>query len=289
MNLVETLYQALFECEYVLIGAGAGLSAAAGISFADEVAFRADYPMLWEQGIHSDYQTFSYKGWLEGQRWGYLAQHIKKMLFDQPGLPMYHDLKALLEGTNYHVITSNVDRQFAKAGFPMERVFEAQGSYEGLICSAGCTDEEWDIAPYLETIRIHTDPRTLCVPQEFEPTCPHCGAPLRMAFRDTKWHKESEARYRAFLQASEGYSIAIIEFGVGFNSAGVIRVPFERMTGERPEARFFRITVDYADSEIEIAYPEIPKPIADKSLSINRNAADVIGELLTMKKMRNSL
>ena len=284
MDAIQTLYQAMQECDYVLVGAGAGLSAAAGITFADEQAFRRDYPKLWEQGVHSDYQTFSYKGWLPGQRWGYLAQHIKTMLLDQKGLPLYEALKTLLEGTNYHVITSNVDRQFYKAGFPMERVFEAQGSYEGLICSAGCCEEEWEISPYLEIIRAHTDPQSLTVPAEYEPVCPHCGAPLRMAFRDTRAHAEGEARYRAFLKESEGASICIMEFGVGFNSAGVIRVPFERIVGERERARFFRITVDYPDSEEEIAYPEIPKPIADKSLSINRDAAEVIHALLAMKQ-----
>lgn len=283
MNEVACLYQALRECDYVLIGAGAGLSAAAGISFANEDVFRADYPVLWAQGVHSDYQTFSYKGWLKGQQWGYLARHIKTMVLDMPGLPLYHDLKALLDGLEYHVITSNVDRQFYKAGFPEERVFEAQGHYLTLICTEGCTEEEWDIAPALEIIRAHTNPEDLTVPEEVLPRCPHCGAPLRMAFRDTKAHAEGEACYRDFLARSEGHSIAIVEFGVGFNSAGVIRVPFERIVGERPEARFFRITVDYADSDIEIAYPEIPKPIASQSLSINRDAREVIGELLTMK------
>ena len=61
-------------------------------------------------------------------------------------------------------------------------------------------------------------------------------------------------------------------------------MPFERITGERDSARFFRITVDYPDSEEEIAYPEIPRPIADKSLSINEDAASVIQALLTLKR-----
>lgn len=284
MNDIERLFNAMNDSDYVLIGAGAGLSAAAGISFANEKVFRADYPELWAQGVHSDYQTFSYKGWLAGQQWGYLAQHIKTMVLDMPGLALYHDLKALLDGMNYHVITSNVDRQFYKAGFPEERIFEAQGHYLTLICTNGCCDDEWDIAPALDLIRAHTNQEDLTVNEAYLPHCPHCGAPLRMAFRDTKAHAEGEARYRNFLARSEGHSMAIVEFGVGFNSAGVIRVPFERITGERPEAQFFRITVDYADSDIEIAYPEIPKPIAKQSHSINRDAADVIRALLAMKQ-----
>lgn len=283
MDAIHALYDAIFTSEYVLVGAGAGLSAAAGISFADERAFQRDYPALWAQGVHSDYQTFSYKGWLAGQRWGYMARHIKQVLLDTPALPLYFDLKALLTGTHYFVITSNVDHQFIKAGFSPERVFEAQGSYGQLVCTANCSDEAYDIAPYIEATlpHIHAD---LTVDDAWLPHCPRCGALLRPAFRDTRAHAEGDRRYHDFLAESEDASIAILEFGVGFNSAGVIRVPFERITGEREKARFFRITVDYADSDIEIAYPEIPVPIADKSLSINRDAGAVIRELLAMKQ-----
>ena len=76
--------------------------------------------------------------------------------------------------------------------------------------------------------------------------------------------------------------LCIIEIGVGFNSPGVIRVPFERITGEREQVQFFRITADYIDSDIEIAYPEIPVSIADKSCSINLDAALVLEQLETM-------
>lgn len=287
MEAIDKLYTALTECEYVLIGAGAGLSAAAGISFADERAFRRDYPALWAQGVHSDYQTFSYKGWLPGQRWGYLARHIKQVLLDTPPLALYADLKALLEGLNYFVITSNVDRQFIKAGFPTERIFEAQGSYGPLLCSAGCSDEECEIAPFIEAMLPFV--REDCtISDAHTPHCPCCGASLRMAFRDTHAHAEGDRHYHDFLAASADASITIVEFGVGFNSAGVIRVPFERITGEREKARFFRVTVDYPDSEEEIAYPEIPVPIAEKSCSINRDAGAVIRALLAMKQKNSS-
>ena len=77
--------------------------------------------------------------------------------------------------------------------------------------------------------------------------------------------------------------LCILELGVGFNSPGVIRVPFERITEEREQVRFFRVTADYPDSEEEIAYPEIPRPIADKSVSLNMDAAIVIERLLQQK------
>ena len=178
MDAIHELYHALTTSDYVLVGAGAGLSAAAGISFADERAFKRDYPALWAQGVHSDYQTFSYKGWLPGQRWGYLCRHIKAVLLDTPALPLYDDLKALLEGSDYFAVTSNVDHQFIKAGFPPERVFEAQGSYGELVCSARCSDDEYDIAPFIDATLPHIKD-DLTVDAAHHPHCPRCGAPLR--------------------------------------------------------------------------------------------------------------
>mgnify|MGYP000107996938 CR=1 FL=1 len=78
MDAIHELYHAFTTSDYVLVGAGAGLSAAAGISFADERAFKRDYPALWAQGVHSDYQTFSYKGWLPGQQPGAISAAISR-------------------------------------------------------------------------------------------------------------------------------------------------------------------------------------------------------------------
>lgn len=281
---IRRLYETMVASDYILLGAGAGLSAAAGISFADEKAFAREYPVLWQKGIHSDYQTFSYRDWPPEQQWAYWARHIQAVRFDTPPLPLYAELLALLEGFDYHIITSNVDRQFYRSGFPMERVHEAQGTYDQLICSQLCTEEEWPIGPVIAKMQQAIDPERFVIPQSLLPVCPHCGAPLRMAFRDIAGYDGSLERYRSFLRRSEAGSICIIEIGVGFNSPGVIRVPFERITGERDNARFFRITVDYPDSEEEIAYPEIPRPIADKSLSINEDAGAVIRALLAMKR-----
>lgn len=284
MDKMRVLYETMAASDYILLGAGAGLSAAAGLSFADEKAFADNYPVLWQKGIHSDYQTFSYREWPPEQQWAYWACHIQEVRFAAPPLALYADLLELLSGWDYHIITSNVDRQFYRGGFPMERVHEAQGTYDWLICSQLCTDEQWAIEPVIAKMRKAIDAERFVIPQALLPACPYCGAPLRMAFRDHAEYDASLARYQSWLKRSEAGSLCIVEMGVGFNSPGVIRVPFERITGERANARFFRITVDYPDSEEEIAYPEIPRPIADKSLSINEDAASVIRALLALKR-----
>ena len=283
---ISLLADAIKQADYILIGAGAGLSAAAGLSFADEKLFRERYPYWAERGRHSEYHMFSFRDWTIEQQWAYMADHIHRVRYETPPLPLYQTLKTILEeklsNKEYMILTSNVDRQFARNHFPVEKVFEYQGNYDNLCCTNQCSPEVWPFRPVMEPMIASTNAKTASISAELIPHCPYCGAPLRLAFRDYPSYDAEKAAYQQWLRQSEQGMLCIIEIGVGFNSPGVIRVPFERITQERDAVKFFRITVDYPDSEEEIAYPEIPKPIADKSCSINADAGLVIQELLKL-------
>ncbi len=280
---IARLYDAIQAADYILMGAGAGLSAAAGLSFADEQLFARRYPYWAARGRHSEYHMFSFRDWTDAQQWSYMADHIHRVCEETPPLPLYQTLKAILQDKNYYIITSNVDRQFLRNQFPPERLFEHQGSYDLLCCTEHCTADAWPFTPDCERMLQHINAEDMSVLPEYLPICPHCGKPARLAFRDYPQYEEEKARYQQWLKQSEDGRLCIIEIGVGFNSPGVIRVPFERITGERENVLLFRITTDYIDSDIEIAYPEIPKPIADKAYSLNLDAALVIEELLTLQ------
>ena len=49
-------------------------------------------------------------------------------------LPVYRDIFQLVKDKNYFVISTNVESQFNKAGFPSDKVFEIQGDYAYLQC-----------------------------------------------------------------------------------------------------------------------------------------------------------
>lgn len=283
---VALLYDTIQSADFILVGAGAGLSAAAGLSFADEQMFARRYPYWVARGRHSEYHMFSFRDWTDAQQWAYMADHIHRIAVETPPLPLYQQLKALLTNKDYYIITSNVDRQFLRNQFPPKQLFEYQGSYDYLCCSAACTSDAWPFMPEMERMLQHINPDDSSVLPDYLPVCPHCGQPARLAFRDYPQYEQEKARYQQWLQQSEYGMLCIIEIGVGFNPPGVIRVPFERITGERERVKFFRITADYADSDIEIAYPEIPKPIADKSYSINMDAAIVIEQLMWLHRQK---
>ena len=79
-------------------------------------------------------------------------------------------------------------------------------------------------------------PDPLYIREQDVPRCPHCG---RLAvpnlrkddnFVDTLYRK-GHPRYRAFLDRAleHPWRLLLLELGVGFNTPGIIRLPFERL------------------------------------------------------------
>ena len=127
----------------------------------------------------------------------------------------------------FFVVTSNVDGQFQKAGFPEDRVLEVHGSIHHLQCTTPCSDAIWtngeDLEIDLDTMRSRRVPR-----------CPSCGAVSRpniLMFGDCSWLDGRTAaqrdRFDAFLQEVRERPLVVIELGAG------TAVPTIRATSER--------------------------------------------------------
>ena len=66
---------------------------------------------------------------------------------------------------------------------------------------------------------------------------------------DERWHQQAE-RYYAILEKSLGKrKLALIEYGVGFNTPTIIRFPFERMAATCSDVTLIRINKDYRDCQ----------------------------------------
>lgn len=55
----------------------------------------------------------------------------------------YIDLDAILNGKDFHILTTNQDTQFVKL-YPEEKVSEIQGDHRFFQCSRQCCDDTWD-------------------------------------------------------------------------------------------------------------------------------------------------
>lgn len=234
------LSAALAGADAVVIGAGSGLSAAAGFSYSgprfDEnfADFRAKY------GLQDMYSGGFYPFRTPEEQWAYWSRHIMLNRYTDPPGPLYRELLALVADKDYFVLTTNVDHCFQKAGFDKKRLFYTQGDYGLFQCSHPCCQETWDNEDVVR--QMAEQQRDMKIPAALVPRCPHCGAPAVMNLRcddtfveDAGWHAAAQ-RYADFLKLHAKGRVLFLELGVGYNTPGIIKYPFWRMTLENPNA-----------------------------------------------------
>ena len=85
-----------------------------------------------------------------------------------------------------------------------------------------------------------------------------CGKNMEMNLRkdanfvqDANWYKQSE-KYERFLNKNQYKNLVLLETGVGFNTPGIIRFPFEQLTYNNLKTFLIRINKDYPQTMLEI-------------------------------------
>ena len=217
----------------VLIGAGAGLSAAAGLVYGGERFERNFAPFIEKYGMTDMYSAGFYPFPSEEARWGYWARHVWVNRHEPEALPLYRALRSYAEGRDCFVVTTNVDAQFEKAGFPLDKLFAMQGDYGLLQCARGCHDRLYPNRELVVDMLARTE--DCLAPAELVPRCPVCGGPMAVHLRvdgsfveNAEWHAAQE-RYRRFVEGMADEPTVLLELGVGWNTPGIIRLPFEAM------------------------------------------------------------
>jgi NAD-dependent SIR2 family protein deacetylase len=127
----------------VLIGAGAGLSADAGVDYTDEADFAAKFPSLVARGIRAAYQMIGYSALPPEAFWGYWLRHVDEVRFGNGRRLVYERLYELVRDKDVFVLTSNVDALFVRNGFADERVCSIQGDFAFVQCLTPCSTDLW--------------------------------------------------------------------------------------------------------------------------------------------------
>ena len=235
---IARLRRALDEADAVVIGAGAGLSTAAGFTYNGERFERYFSDFAEKYGFHDMYSGGFYSFPSQEEFWAYWSRYIFINRYQNAPKSVHEVLLELVRDKDYFVITTNVDHCFQKAGFDKKRLFYTQGDYGLFQCSEPCCQETFDNE---KTVRamveaqgfavadgVLTPPTdgtpTMTVPSELLPGCPHCGRPMTMNLRcdnkfaeDEGWHAAAE-RYENFLRTRDGQKILFLELSVGYNT-----------------------------------------------------------------------
>ncbi len=268
---IERLKAALQDCDAVVIGAGAGLSTAAGFTYTGE-RFEKYFPdFAAKYGIQDMYSGGFFPFATPEEHWAYWSRYIYINRYMDAPKPVYDDLLKLVQDKDYFVITTNVDHCFQKAGFDKKRLFYTQGDYGLFQCSEPCCQETFDNeAVILEMVKRQENMK---VPTELLPTCPHCGKPLTMNLRsdnkfveDKGWHRAAE-RYENFLRTRAGGKILFLELGVGYNTPVIIKYPFWQMTAKNPNAIYACINQGQA---------VCPQEIQQRSICMNADVGYIV-------------
>ena len=272
MTDIKKIKNWLKEADAIVIGAGAGLSDAAGIHYNGK-KFEHDFiDWIKKYRIKDLYTSSFYPFKTEEERWAYWSKHIFFSYYERRHTSLYEKLYELVKDKNYFVITTNTDGQFINNGFAKEKVFEVQGSYSKLQCSIPCHNKLYYNEEQIKKMLSNID-KNLKVPSYLIPKCPVCGANMSVNLRcddtfveDDNWHL-MQNRYSNFLKNNSSKNVLLLEFGIGFNTPGIIRFPFEKMTFTHDKFKLVRFNDKYA---------MIPNQIKDKSLSVTDSISKVL-------------
>ena len=281
------------QADAVIIGAGAGLSTAAGFAYTGERFDRYFSDFSRKYGFHDMYSGGFYPYETQEEFWAYWSRYIWINRYRNAPKSTYADLFRLVQDKDYFVLTTNVDHCFQKAGFDKKRLFYTQGDYGLFQCTKPCCKRTWDnesmirnmilaqgfiIGEHNELTLPEGKTASMRVPTDLLPKCPNCGRPLTMNLRsddkfveDTGWQKAAEA-YEAWMTAHQDKRVVFLEIGVGYNTPGIIKYSFWQQVYQNEKATY---------ACLNLAEEPVPREIKEQSIVISGDSAQVIQELVS--------
>lgn len=271
LKAAERLRDELDNADAVLVGAGAGMSTSAGLTYSGERFLKYFSDFKDRYGIEDIYSGGFYPYKTLEEYWAWWSRHIYYNRYDLTAGKPYLDLLKLLKNKDYFVLTTNVDHQFQLAGFDKDRLFYTQGDYGLFQCSKPCCQKTYDNeAAVREMVKCQKDMK---IPSELIPYCPVCGAPMTVNLRsdmtfvqDDGWYSASK-KYSDFLKSHENKRVLFLELGVGGNTPGIIKYSFWQMVYSNKKACYCCINKGEAFC---------PEEIEKQSICINGDISEIL-------------
>ena len=275
MESIQKLYETLQSANAVVVGAGAGLSTAAGFTYAGERFQKHFADFIGKYGFTDMYTAGFYNFPTQEEFWAYWSRHIYFNRYVPAPKPVYDNLLKLVKDKDYFVITTNVDHQFQKAGFDKQRLFYTQGDYGLLQCAKPCHQKTYDNEEVVT--RMVAEQEDMRIPSGLVPKCPVCGGKMVPNLRsdstfveDEGWHA-ADQRYLDFVNGHQKGKVLYWDLGIGANTPTIIKLPFMQMTYKNPEAIYATINLGEAFTV---------EQIQDRSIVINGDIGEVLETLL---------
>lgn len=284
------LTDAIKNSDKIVIGAGAGLSTSAGLTYDGFRFQKYFFDFIEKYSFDNAYYAGFYPFQRSEEKWAYWSRYIYINRYESCPNDTYSILYDIIKDKDYFVLTTNVDHMFQRSGFDKDRLFYTQGDYGLFQCSIPCHNSTYDNEKTIENMLLSqgfeiSESKDLLITRNIRmeidkdliPRCPKCNKEMSMNLRaddtfveDDGWHAALK-RYENFLTSAKGKRILYLELGVGANTPGIIKYPFWRMTYNDRNAVYCTINKGEAF---------VPSEIKERSIAIE----DDIGSVL--KRMR---
>ena len=272
VKMCRSYWKKIAEADAILVGAAAGMSASCGFNFF----YQND--AIFEQYLGDFHRKYGFIGAFNGfyyrypspeAHWAFLAR-MGYMEYECPTGKPYYDLMKLLQGRNYHIMTTNQDFQFTRV-VSEDKLSAIQGDSRYYQCSRRCHDEIYWNKEMVYKMNDAID-ENLCIPADLIPRCPKCGAEMEpwvrgYTFLEGKKYKEEYRKINEFLTANKEKKILFLELGVGRMTPMFIQEPFWNLTYSLPQAYY--ITINPNDALL-------PQELSQKGWAIKEDIAAVL-------------
>lgn len=272
---IEKIKALIDDADAVIIGAGAGLSTAAGYTYSGERFKKYFYDFYKKYGFDNMYYGGFYPYKTPEEKWAFWSRYIYINRYMPIPNDTYGKLFELVKDKDYFVLTTNVDHCFQRSGFDKKRLFYTQGDYGLFQCSEPCHNKTYDNEEIIR--KMYDAEKNMKIPTELIPVCPVCGRPMTTNLRaddrfvqDEGWYAAC-GRYEDFIRRHEGLKTVYLELGVGYNTPVIIKYPFWKQTAQNENASYVCINLGEADA---------PPEIKNRSVCIDADIAKVINDLI---------
>lgn len=191
----------------------------------------------------------------------------KKYQCEQRAIDALMELKDLLAGKNFYVITICTNSILKRAGLPEDRVVSPCGSIELKQCPNKCEG----------SLQFLTDDDRYKLEESFknssEPVlgkCMICGEDMVLnnvyaAHYDENGYLDNWKLYTKWLQGTLNKKLCVLELGTDLTFPSIIRWPFEKVAYYNQKAEFFRVNAELY---------HMTEELKDKGTAIAQNAID---------------
>lgn len=245
MNELKVIAEKLDQADAILIGASNGLSITEGLHlFADNPAFDDVFGDLKKKyGLRCILHGMSARWPSDEEKWGFWSRLVHHYCSGYAPTQVMQDLKSIIGDKDYFVVTSNGECHFEISGFAAEKIYEVEGNWLTMQCSAPCHDTIYPCFDQLE--QMAAAEHNGKVPSELLPHCPKCGGPMEIHMAggpgfisDTT----AQQNFQSFLSRYHNKKLVVLELGIGPRNQ-LIKGPLMRLVAQEPNATYVTINL----------------------------------------------